>query len=1212
MLANLNTDEVGTRSKNEVDLVVFRTIRKEWLVTFDYVQQSLGVLQHFQEDVQKVGIQPRSWETDDSYRQKVQVLVKKHLKLDINTDMPSPVMSLLEDVMLQLTISSEMDVLLRDGPVNAPLQRMLTEFGTVEIIVSLIKALIKMVEPENIRTLEHGSELFLCMRYLFQFLMLMSKDHIGNTTVLYGDLDWVLQILGYGFQAVKLVTEICRTQHDCAARYQQQIWGLAQSQRKERYITFLSVLVNNNGRPIVANQDIVTGIIKKEQQAGRLDDLFDPGFVRFWTKFVPEGGPSDPQQQEDKAEQSKREMGFHIGFVRLAALLCAGRHQASIEFFIQWKQLKFEKLEVLNIVTDNEIAYSVRTAYAELLRTLFVDRSPMQTHPALQEARILSDSQGNEDREASEAAASLADLKNAMSGILIEEKGPLNTDNNDRVLFLSVVFEIVELMILYGVYDQGSHSGDLQHKVLVLGNETLDLGRQLLPFLHVNAAEENTDGTDSTQRTDFVDSQYFMTEENHVIADAKLKLLAIVRTLFDLRDSKRIELVMESFFGLELGAPDLRYTLKPGSAATTIVEADGAAEEEANTISYKNPITDEAESTQSPPPRIVSIDPEVIGFQPVKASAKAVARTAAAAARVKAKTSSFSGNTSIIRNEKKAPKQLVQLLHDVVNVRAFSRSTETSLISTFLDIVHYDHIELSLAGFECMLLFLAQSVVISRSLRKVLAISPGADVDHLCDVSRSVGEFRKLKHFLRSVDSAQEIKDLFRKMGDLCAKSPRHQIFFGCLQMVAETCELINLGLPSDLMNSILVFAGALCQNCANNQKHMSNIVEALLLPLLHDPTLVESTCECLIGIVINNQEMCEDLGPMLVAEVVEVTKKYGRNIELLRLLDKLLVVTGDAGEQVAVPQSQSEVCKGAMLCPKLLEVDGEVDVDDWGGTKAIDRISMLQMVLEDRTGADAERSKLHAHYFAKSMQVLAKCAVGLNPSTEMQCAALLPFTEMIKRLHEIFDDPSLQHTEEDVSGMKASYMDFFRHVFIDTNSTVLLKALAKPSNGIWTIDSATHGRHAKPIAQSLLQDLELLYDDDGLDDKSARYIFEQAIPFFTMFASTLPLKNLHPSEWSCAEATMMKAATAATAAIQKGRDLSAIQKAHLNNLVQTVGMYVGHASVERLRRHQSLANVSDTAKNSDTAEEWQTKVTELIAQVRRVFHPNDLCSCSD
>jgi hypothetical protein len=136
-------------------------------------------------------------------------------------------------------------------------------------------------------------------------------------------------------------------------------------------------------------------------------------------------------------------------------------------------------------------------------------------------------------------------------------------------------------------------------------------------------------------------------------------------------------------------------------------------------------------------------------------------------------------------------------------------------------------------------------------------------------------------------------------------------------------------------------------------------------------------------------------------------------------------------------------------------------------------------------------------------MDLLADCARGENKTTELLCCSTIPMSEAIRRLHEIWDHPDLQATQEDKAGVKSSTLNYFRNVFVETATAHILRTTARPRNGIWTIDPEIHLAFANdtdpnPIGKSMLSDLGMLSAGPWkLCGPTQQYIFDEVICFF-------------------------------------------------------------------------------------------------------------------
>ena len=78
---------------------------------------------------------------------------------------------------------------------------------------------------------------------------------------------------------------------------------------------------------------------------------------------------------------------FHNGLIKMASLLCAGRHRYSIDFFLTEVGISYE--QVLKTITDESINYETRSVYAQLMKSLYLDREPYEIHDPVQPSRIM-------------------------------------------------------------------------------------------------------------------------------------------------------------------------------------------------------------------------------------------------------------------------------------------------------------------------------------------------------------------------------------------------------------------------------------------------------------------------------------------------------------------------------------------------------------------------------------------------------------------------------------------------------------------------------------------------------------------------------------------------------------------------------------------------------------------------------------------------------
>jgi hypothetical protein len=1091
----------------EADLFVFKLLPTEWLTQFTYCQQRIGVLQSYRDALHTI----KPGGSEPSLKQ----VIARHLRPDIDKDVEAPVTEVLREWLLKLTDSEEQDVLARDGPINAPLQRMLSEFGVVELTVELIETMCArksqtvprgLVEPEVIRQCDkHGSELFMTVKYCFRLLMVYCKSHRENTTKMYKWMDTILELLGYNFKAAELVTEIFKMERFCDKKYMKFLWGLARDRRMERYAKFLAVLVSDGGVPTKHNQDLVVDLIKDDHKKGNLKNFFDEN---IWTGETQDIGSmlSLNEYQLQDSDKNKREWGFHLALVELISLLCSGRHRSSIDFFLATEGFGFTYEKLLAIIggqvkIDREgdafrKPYEVRVAYAHLMTVLFVDREPFVKCAPLQITRVLStvdatarcevgdtinpweEIENGEELRPKDSFSQLKDVvrsvleeekekyfdpttqhaasriktllskateQGTMTGTAKREKFVLDTADKTRTTFIGALIDVAYLLLRFGFYDVDPHmerEGGV-HRVLMLGKEAKSLGTLLVPIL-----DGSTDRIrPAPANSDREHTRYCRNAENLPVIAIKRKCVRVIDVLFKLRDSFRIDMMLQEFYkgrGLEdvLIKGGEQYVVNPmhsdDKADTNQTWLENAA---AEASSPKIEVDPDFNPMRSPRARMTKSDWALQNFYNVTTAVK------------------YTKKVKEITHNMPRAKRIVA---EAVQTRVFVGNQEESVTRILLDILRYDDWHLVLSGFESMLALLAQSVALCSALRKVVTVMSDEEVQVLHEVSNDCLRFRQLEKWLHDENQCEVFINLIKRMQDVCRKTgDMAKTMFRCLDFELDACIVLRTKIDhptfENVIKEVLKLVGEFCTNEKANQAAMSAYMGTIFVPFLEQPAYIEEAAFCIKGIVGNNAEMSLQFCSMLVDLAVRLTDMHGRRLCLLSLLESMLVVDGKA-----IEESQMTVCRGGMQSQSLLEADGDLErTIFYANTVHSEQTTPRQAMLEEVLGekSTSERCLQHNEYFAKSLQVLAMCAAGKNPATELQCAALLSFTQIVGRLHEIYDHPNLVpcNSKHDASGMKRSYLSFLREVFIDTTSSHLLKMLTRPSNGIWFVDKHAH-----------------------------------------------------------------------------------------------------------------------------------------------------------
>jgi hypothetical protein len=329
------------------------------------------------------------------------------------------------------------------------------------------------------------------------------------------------------------------------------------------------------------------------------------------------------------------------------------------------------------------------------------------------------------------------------------------------------------------------------------------------------------------------------------------------------------------------------------------------------------------------------------------------------------------------------------------------------------------------------------------------------------------------------------------------------------------------------LLKTTLLLTGDFCKDNLQNQNRMSVHVETILVRLMHQQKYVVEATECIRLIVTNNEQLCTSLCEKLARTAVDLSTTSGRRAEFLYLLESVVVCLG-----WPITTAQIRVCRGVTLASggqvsvSFLQVSCELGKDEWGSGPAIDRVRVMSSAMggarSQLPAKDAERCKKQVYYYIKSLALLAACAEGQNSTTELICASILPFPEIVLRLHEIFGLPTLQSGSQDVAAVKNCSVAFFRDVFVDSDSAHILRSLRRPRNGIWLIDRGLHAELSIPLAESFLSDLRLLL---GIElapgpDSMRFYIFEQIVQFFIQYARNINVTDLAIGEKvKCVEA---------------------------------------------------------------------------------------------
>ena len=128
-----------------------------------------------------------------------------------------------ERLLVAITPNSEdEDPLTRDGIPDTAFQDLLCEARVVPLVKSLLEeSIFKLVKPKLVmagaaksrdeRNLTVGPYFLRLVKYSFRLMTMMAKEHRGNSKLLYTSLEWVEPLLGFNFEAARLLTEVRTT-----------------------------------------------------------------------------------------------------------------------------------------------------------------------------------------------------------------------------------------------------------------------------------------------------------------------------------------------------------------------------------------------------------------------------------------------------------------------------------------------------------------------------------------------------------------------------------------------------------------------------------------------------------------------------------------------------------------------------------------------------------------------------------------------------------------------------------------------------------------------------------------------------------------------------------------------------------------------------------------------------------------------------------------
>ena len=371
----------------------------------------------------------------------------------------------------------------------------------------------------------------------------MAKGNQVNSFVIFQQLEDIAQFMDgdLDFKVANTITEVFnedeKLMRDCDDEFIERMWKLGCRKRARRFVLFIDTLLYVNGAPLKYNQDRISKIISRNSQP----ELFEVDFRS--------GDPIDPSGP----------IQYHVGLIKMASSLCAGRHRDSIDFFLGETPMSYKL--VLQRMVSKDIVPEVRIVYTQLMKTLFVDREPMELNQPVQTSRIMPPLQGSaQELEArlgvpspkavdpyaemggrvERPTAGFTDLKQAIFSCFdaVAQVTAKDVREND---YLCEMIALAHQLLLFGLYDGGVEVGKHHDGVLTLGAEAKRLGNGLLNMIDgrkdVLTGLEDMD-SDTRFRIDLL--------ETNTIMSLKKCILALIMDLFGLRSSTKIRILLRA------------------------------------------------------------------------------------------------------------------------------------------------------------------------------------------------------------------------------------------------------------------------------------------------------------------------------------------------------------------------------------------------------------------------------------------------------------------------------------------------------------------------------------------------------------------------------------------------------------------------------------------------------------------------------------------
>lgn len=1148
---------------SEADLFVFRGLPEDWVKDFISTTQQIDLLRRFRMAVMGAADAKRGGERKEA----IQRIHLHYLLPDSEKESDSrwtgPVLRVLEALLLRLTSSSDLDPLTRNGVVNVALQRLLTELRLVPFLLDeLLPAMYELVPPQDINNCVVGPYMLRTVQYAYRVVMMMAKQHPANSLEVFGSLEKIAIFMDAGgseFRIPTLLVEVFKDAEDlmraCEDAFIERMWRLSTTRRARRFLLFIDTLLSIDEAPLKYNQDRVIEIVRR----GMVQGLFDVDF------------------EKDSADRIE----YHIGLIQLAASLCAGRHRASIDFFLG--DVGLEYMRVLKNLKDDRIDCRIRIVYAKLMKTLFIDREPFELKMTVQPSRIMPPLSGSAEEiekqfgllpakhvdpfsglpDRARPTAGFTDLKEAITQTFGSVTRIL-AKNAQTNLFLCELIDLAHQMLLLGLFDDGAMAGKHHDGVLVLGPESISLAANLLSMI-----DGRTDVMAGLHAEETATPMRFRIDlsETNTLMTMKKKLLRLLTDLFGLRSSTKIN----SLLNIIAESREL-ILLSAGNNGSRLRNKSDE---------FANPMALETFEEESDVPSTPSFEIEADNAQNGDGEDAKVSVHGLAA----------------------------QAMQNASQIRVYSDpEAEAQLTDGLLDMLRYcDDPELCFGAFYALVFFVSQNFVFVQTLQRVTPLGTKEQAHDFLAAGQEVSEFRRLRKWLHQKSETQQCIDSCKRLIDWCRR-PGGQDLMRNLNLEEYITRVLRMRMRDnplfpELMRCCIQLTGVFCRTNPTNQFIVAGQFDTIVLKLLEDPEYYSEACSMICCVIAENVELSVMYTDRLMKKVGELAQSpaHGRQHGLLALLEQLLLV-----DNLPVESAQIAICKGAMVSRDLIETVGDIRADEWGEGPTLRRLDAI-----NKAARGDRRAALGVDYYNSCLRILAICACGKMTATELLCVSLIPYDDCLSRLHEVYNNRELHvladqdDNEDPTARSKACILAFFREVFVETNSEHILRTLRRPANGIWMIEDTADPAQVAPIAKRLLHDLSRLAKKElGLPPPGELrdYLIEQCAMFFIQYVSTIGPSGVAKDEKHAVTAFLRRAGDIADI----GRGLVGLTQREdmlLSQLSACVRDYTNDQEFKRgdskhdLTHRSPFSNVS-TSDVSDNAVAWSTFVNAAISTV--------------